>query len=68
MQRSDLWTNAGALVPGAPGAAGEPGPAPWPDSALGYCGICHDFYEYQVNEAGPARSRCPLCGYYAGDC
>ena len=44
----------------------SPQPAPQA-TALGYCGICGEFYEYRVEEAQPVV-RCPLCGYYSGDC
>src|SRR5207237_543319 len=61
--------------PPAPRPLGGPAPPP-PDpgrpapggTALGYCGICRAFYEYRAGEAAPAPVRCPLCGYYAGDC
>lgn len=34
-----------------------------PETTLGYCGVCRDWYEV-VTGTG---DRCPLCGYRAGD-
>jgi hypothetical protein len=34
-----------------------------PETTLGYCGVCREWYEV-VTGTG---DRCPLCGYLAGD-
>ncbi len=42
-------------------------PAPQ-ETAIAYCGICRELYEYLIDAARDGAARCPLCGYYVGDC
>ncbi len=61
--------NMSAADPGTPTLRTmlAPAPAVPVDTALGYCGICKDWFEYLIDPAAKSEPRCPLCGFRHGE-